>query len=88
MENDEISVTYQPLKEIVILQKNRFNSPEELARFASITSGGRSSGLYWADGVAFLYFLLPSSTETAAKALVEDGRVYWTFGRICVYGEV
>jgi len=78
MNEDEVFVTYQPLKEIVILQKNRFNSPDELARFASIISGGKPSGLYWAEGVLFLYFLLPSSTETAAKALVEDGRVYWT----------
>ena len=78
MSEDEVSVTYQPIREIVILQKNRFNSPDELARFASIISGGKPSGLYWAEGVAFLYFLLPSSTETAAKALVEDGRVYWT----------
>jgi len=78
MSEDEVSITYQPLKEIVILQKNRFNTPDELARFASIISGGKPSGLYWADGVLFLYFLLPSSTETAAKALVENGRVYWT----------
>ena len=75
---DEVSVTYQPLKEIVVLQKTRFDSPDELARFASIISGGKPSGLYWAEGVLFLYFLLPSSTETAAKALVENGRVYWT----------
>jgi hypothetical protein len=27
----------------------------------------------------FLYFPLPASTETAAKALVESRRVYWTF---------
>lgn len=78
MSEDEVSVIYQPIKEIVILQRNHFNSPDELARFALIISGGKPSGLYWAEGVAFLYFLLPSSTETAAKALVEDGRVYWT----------
>jgi hypothetical protein len=78
MSEDDVSVTYQPIREIVILQKNRFSSPDELARFASIIAGGKPSGLYWAEGVAFLYFLLPSSTETAAKALVEDGKVYWT----------
>jgi len=78
MSEDEVSVTYQPIKEIVIMQKSRFNSPDDLARFASIISGGKPSGLYWAEGVLFLYFLLPSSTETAAKALVEEGKVYWT----------
>jgi len=78
MSEDEVSVTYQPIKEIVIMQKTRFNSPDDLARFASIISGGKPSGLYWAEGVLFLYFLLPSSTETAAKVLVEEGKVYWT----------
>lgn len=78
MGDGDVSVTYQPIKEIVILQKNRFSSPDELARFASIIAGGKPSGLYWAEGVTFLYFLLPSSTETAAKALVEKGKVYWT----------
>jgi len=78
MNGDEVSVAYQPIKEIAILQRNRFNSPDELARFASIISGGKPSGLYWVEGVIFLYFLLPLSTETAAKALVENGKVYWT----------
>jgi hypothetical protein len=71
-------VKYEPYKEIVILQQNQFASYDELARFASIISGGKTAGLYWADGVVFLYFLLPTSTETAAKALIDDGRIYWT----------
>ena len=78
MHEDNLSITYQPFKEIIILNKTRFNSPNDLARFASIISGGKPSGLYWADGVLILYFLLPSSTEAAAKELVEKGRVYWT----------
>jgi len=78
MSKDEVSITYQPIEEITILQRNSFNSPEELARFASIISGGKPSGLCWVDGVLFLYFSLPLSTEIAAKALVEKRRVYWT----------
>jgi len=78
MSEDEVSVSYQPIKEIAIMQRNRFNSPDELARFASIISGGKPSGLYWVEGVLFLYFPLPLSTKTAAKALIEDGKVYWT----------
>jgi len=61
------------------MERNLFSSPEDLARFASITSGGHATSLYWADGVVFLYSPLPSLTETAAKAIVENGRVYWTF---------
>jgi len=29
--------------------------------------------------VVFLYFPLPASTETTAKELIENKRVYWTF---------
>jgi len=78
MNEIEVNVRYEPFKEIVVLQQNRFASPDDLARFASIVTGGKMVGLYWAEGVAFLYFPLSASTETAAKALIEDGRVYWT----------
>jgi hypothetical protein len=78
MGESKVDVRYEPLREIVVLQQNRFTSPDELARFASIIAGGKTAGLYWAEGVAFLYFLLPSSSETATKALIESGRVYWS----------
>jgi len=74
----EAEVKYEPFKEIVVMQRNHFPSPDDLARFASIIAGGKTAGLYWAEGVAFLYFLLPASTEIAAKALIEKGRIYWT----------
>jgi hypothetical protein len=61
------------------MQRNAFNTPDDMARFASIIAGGKTAGLYWSQGVVFLYFPLPASTETAAKALITDGRVYWTF---------
>jgi hypothetical protein len=78
MAESVVNVRYEPFKEIVVLQKNRFASPDDLARFTSIVAGGKTAGLYWAEGVAFLYFLLPSSSETATKALIENGRIYWT----------
>jgi hypothetical protein len=77
-ENDVV-VTYEPFKEVVVMDRDYFATPEEIARFASIIAGGKTAGLYWADGVVFLYFPLPASTETTAKVLVEKGRVYWTF---------
>lgn len=79
MNEIEVDVKYEPFKEIVVMQRNTFASPEDIARFASIIAGGKTAGLYWAEGVVFLYFPLPASTETAAKALVENRRVYWTF---------
>lgn len=78
MSEGEVKVKYEPFKEIVVMQRNHFASPDDLARFASIIAGGKTAGLYWADGVAFLYFLLPASTDIAAKALIEKGRIYWT----------
>jgi len=79
MNENEVDVRYEPFKEIVVMQRNLFSSPDFMARFASIIAGGKTAGLYWTEGVVFLYFPLPASTETAAKALVESRRVYWTF---------
>jgi hypothetical protein len=75
----DVVVTYEPFKEVVVMDRDYFATPEEIARFASIIAGGKTAGLYWAEGVVFLYFPLPASTETTAKLLVEKGRVYWTF---------
>jgi len=79
MHEDEVDVKYEPFKEILIMERNFFSTPDDIARFTSIIAGGKLAGLYWAEGIVFLYFPLPASTETAAKALIEDKRVYWTF---------
>ncbi|MEM2393610.1 MAG: hypothetical protein QXW82_05005 [Candidatus Bathyarchaeia archaeon] len=79
MDEGAVDVKFEPFKEIVIMERNLFSTPDDIARFASIIAGGKAAGLYWAEGVVFLYFPLPVTTETAAKALVEQGRVYWTF---------
>jgi len=72
-------VRYEPFKEIIVMEKGYFATPDDIARFASIIAGGRTVGISWAEGVVFLYFPLPASTETTAKLLVEHGRIYWTF---------
>ncbi|MEM2281685.1 MAG: hypothetical protein QXZ68_06845 [Candidatus Bathyarchaeia archaeon] len=79
MDEGAVDVRFEPFREIVIMERNFFATPEDIARFASIIAGGKTAGLYWAEGVVFLYFPLPATTETAAKALVENKRVYWTF---------
>jgi hypothetical protein len=61
------------------MEKDYFATPDDIARFTSIIAGGKSAGLYWAEGVVLLYFPLPASTELTSRMLVEDGRVYWTF---------
>ena len=79
MSKTEVAVTYSPFKEIVIMEKTFFSTPEDMARFTSVIAGGKLAGLYWVEGVAFLYFPLPASTAVVAEALLEDGKVYWTF---------
>jgi len=79
MTESEVTLRHEPFKEIVVMGRNFFSTPDDIARFASIVAGGKTTGLYWAEGVVFLYFPLPASTETAAKALIENKRVYWTF---------
>ncbi len=79
MSNPEVSVSYEPFKEIVVMEKTHFGSPEELARFTSVIAGGKLAGLYWVDGVVFLYFPLPASTAAVAKELLEKRKVYWTY---------
>ena len=79
MDEGDVNITFEPFKEIVVLERNTFATPDDIARFISVIAGGKLSGLYWAEGVVFLYFPLPASTETASKVLIEDKRVYWTF---------
>ena len=79
MSKSEVTVKYEPFKEIVVMERTHFSTPEDIARFTSIIAGGKLAGLYWVDGVVFLYFPLPASTTAVAKALIENGRVYWTF---------
>ncbi len=79
MSKNEVTVKYEPFQEIIIMERTFFSTPEEIARFTSVIAGGKLAGLYWVDGVVFLYFPLPASTTAVAKALIENGRVYWTF---------
>lgn len=79
MSKPEVTVSYEPFKEIVVMEKTHFNSPEELARFTSVIAGGKLAGLYWVDGIVFLYFPLPASTAAVAKELLEKRKVFWTY---------
>ncbi|MEM3596640.1 MAG: hypothetical protein QXJ53_00695 [Candidatus Bathyarchaeia archaeon] len=79
MSEGDVKIKFEPFKEIVIMERNFFATPDDMARFVSVIAGGKPAGLYWAEGVVFLYFPLPASTEASAKALIEENRVYWTF---------
>jgi hypothetical protein len=79
MSNNDVAVSYEPFKEIVIMEKTRFGSAEEIARFTSVIAGGKLAGLYWVDGVVFLYFPLTASNTAVARELLEKRKVYWTY---------
>jgi len=72
-------VRSEPFREIIVMEHTRFPTPDDLARFANIAAGGKTTGIYWADGVAFIYYPLPTTTELAAKAVIEEKKVYWAF---------
>ncbi len=76
---EDTIVRSEPLKEIVVIEQNRFPTPEELARFTNIAAGGKTTGVYWAKGVAFIYYPLPTTTEAASKVFIEHKRAYWAF---------
>jgi len=73
------NIKYEPFKEIVIMERTKFPTPDDLARFTNIIAGGKTAGIYWADGVAFIYFPLSINTEAAAKALIEERKIFWAF---------
>jgi hypothetical protein len=75
----KVNISYEPFKEVVIMEQTMFASPDDMARFTSVIAGGKLAGLYWAEGVVFLYFPLPPSNTAVAKMLIESGKVYWTF---------
>ena len=79
MSKSNVTIKYEPFKEIVIMEQTRFPTPDDMARFTSVIAGGKLAGLYWAEGVVFLYFPLPPSNTAVAKMLIESGKVYWTF---------
>ncbi|HUU88521.1 MAG TPA: hypothetical protein VMX17_12320 [Candidatus Glassbacteria bacterium] len=79
MVENRVSISYEPFKEIVIMERTSFSTPEKLARFVSIIAGGKLAGLYWVDGMIFLYFPLLASSQIVAKELIEKGKLYWSF---------
>ena len=79
MSKSDVTIRYEPFKEIVIMEQTRFATPDDMARFTSVIAGGKLAGLYWAEGVVFLYFPLPPSNAAVARMLIESGKVYWTF---------
>jgi len=75
---NDVSVRYDPFREITIMDYVRFSTVEDLVRFVNVTAGGKPAGLYWANGVAFIYYPL-APTDVVAKSIVEEKKAYWPF---------
>ncbi|MBS7610148.1 hypothetical protein KEJ36_05830 [Candidatus Bathyarchaeota archaeon] len=73
-----VDIIYQPIKEIVIMEHVSYPSPEKLAlNLAVAIRAGQPAVLHWAEGVVFIHFPLPTTTEFIMKHFL-DGRVYWS----------
>ena len=72
-------VKSEPFEEVVIMESTKFSTIDELARFVNISAGGKPTGMYWANGIAFIYYPIPTTTEIAAKTVIEEKKVYWSF---------
>lgn len=73
-----MDIRYESFKEIIIMDYVRFLTVGDLVRFANVTSGGKTIGIYWANGVAFIYYPLPTN-EIVAKSIIEERKAHWTF---------
>ena len=81
---DDVVISYEPFKQVVVMEYMRFKSADDLARFLNVAAGGKPTGIYWASGVAFFYYPLASNTELATRALIEEKKVFWAFAGFAV----
>jgi len=75
---EETVIRYEPFKEIVVMDYVKFPTVEDLVRFVNVAAGGKPVGIYWVNGVAFIYFPI-SPSETVAKSVIEEKKAYWSF---------
>ena len=72
-----VSVVYSPIKEVVVMEYIRYDSPEELLR-NMILPPGQPAVLYWAEGVVFYPVPLLPNTNRVVEELLNNGRIYWS----------
>ncbi len=72
-----VKITHRPLKEIVISEVVYYDSPEKLAySYAPLKLTGQPVILQWADGVVFIFTLIPPDTDRLMDDFL-DGIIYW-----------
>ena len=71
-----VKITYDPFKEVVIKEYTRFEKIEDLVYiFAQLRASGAPVSLSWANGIVFVYGVLPPDTEQIMEEFL-NGRVY------------
>jgi len=72
-----VKITYEPFKEVIIKEYTRFEKIEDLIYiFAQLRAGGAPVSLNWANGIVFVYSVLPPDTEQIMEEFLK-GKVYW-----------
>ena len=74
---NRIKITYQPPKEIVILDYFQFSKNNLSQMFARVIHSGLPVVAYWAEGVLFIYFPLIPDTDDLMNNYLK-GRIYWS----------
>lgn len=73
-----IKISYEPFEEVVIKEYVRFESIEDLFYiFAQLRAGGIPVSLSWANGIVFVYSVLPPDTDQLMEEF-QKGKIYWT----------
>ena len=73
-----VKITYEPINEIVIKEYIRFEKVADLIYiFAQLRASGAPVSLSWANGLVFVYSLLPPENDEVLEAFLK-GKVYWT----------
>jgi hypothetical protein len=72
-----VTITYDPFKEVIIKEYIRFEKIEDLIYiFAQLRAGGAPVSLNWANGLVFVYSLLPPENDQLIEEFLK-GRIYW-----------
>ena len=70
MDGSEVNVRFAAFTEIVIMDRNFFATPDDIARFASIIAGGKTVGLYWLKAWFFSTFQFLHQQKLWLKSLL------------------
>jgi hypothetical protein len=71
-----MKITYEPAKELVILEMVEYSLQQMAETGALIQDTGRPVILNWAEGVVFHHIPLPFNTKDLLKER-KQGRIYW-----------